>query len=133
MPSVPDANSYRGSLPFGEVVDDRELDFLPSERGDNRNGEKVFQPRAERRGDVARIVFYFSVRWGIDIGSDEEDALRRWHREDPVDIDERGRNTAAHSIQGTRNVFIDCPDLVNRISDFRSFGIIDSNENLPRP
>jgi deoxyribonuclease I len=133
LPSTPEANSARGSFPFGEVVSDRNLDFAPSTIGRGRNGDTVFEPRRERRGDIARTVLYASVRWGIDVGADEEEALRRWNQDDPPDNRERARNDAVQGIQGNRNPFIDCHDLVDRIDDFRFFQIQDSEQSLPNP
>ncbi len=133
LPSTPEANSGRGSFPFGNVTSDRNLDYAPSTIGNDQSGNRVFEPRRERRGDVARTVLYFSVRWGVDIGADEEEALRRWNQEDPPDNRERVRNDAVQGLQGNRNPFIDCHDLVDRIDDFRYFQILDRDESLPTP
>lgn len=76
-------------------------------------------------GDVARIVLYVYVCWG---GSDKhdgaldymwgasgvmesKDVLLKWMEEDPVDTWELGRNDAVEAITGTRNVFVDYPEL----------------------
>ena len=45
MPSQPDANSSRGSLRFGIVTSNRNLDHAPSIVGTNGSGQMVFQPR----------------------------------------------------------------------------------------
>lgn len=132
-PTISGANSLRGSFPFGQVVQNRNLDYLPSILGVDAWGDTVFQPRAETRGDVARIVFYFSVRWGKAIGDHEEATLRRWIRDDPVDGEERARNDRVEAIQGNRNPFIDCPAVVERIDDFAAFAPLDTEENLPAP
>ncbi|MEZ4434279.1 MAG: endonuclease [bacterium] len=132
-PTISGANSLRGSFPFGDVVQNRNLDHLPAILGVDAWGDTVFQTRAETRGDVARIVFYFSVRWGKPIADHEEAALRRWMREDPVDDEERARNDRVEGIQGNRNPFIDCPALVERIDDFAAFDALDTEANLPAP
>ena len=49
---------------------------------------------------------------------DEEENLRRWHEEDPVDGVERRWAAAATEAQGDANPFIDDPMLVSRIADF---------------
>ena len=38
--------------------------------------------------------------------------LIRWNRQDPVNQTERRRNNKIEQLQGTRNPFIDDPDLV---------------------
>ena len=80
MPTTPGSNSTRGSLRYGDVVTERNLDHLPSMSGENASGDMVWQPRSERRGDVARITFYMAARWGIEIPATEENVLRRWTR-----------------------------------------------------
>lgn len=78
------------------------------------------------RGDVSRIILYQYVRWGcINTGSgynskdifgtkgviESLDVLLLWIEEDPVDTWELGRNDSVESITGTRNVFVDYPEL----------------------
>lgn len=130
-PSDSDANSTRGSARYGEVVGDRNLDFLPAVEGLDRNGDRVFEPRDERKGDIARAVLYFSIRWGRGVGPSEEEALRAWVVSDPVDDRERQRNDLVEQVQGNRNPFVDCPELVPRIADFADF--VPGDRNLPLP
>ena len=75
------------------------------------------------RGDVARTVLYVYVRWGTEEqevlnnmwGADgvieSKEVLLTWMAEDPVDTWEMGRNDSVQSITGTRNVFVDYPEL----------------------
>lgn len=70
------------------------------------------------RGDCARIALYVYVRWGNTSymwGSGGMiqglDVLLQWMEEDPVDTWELGRNDSVESITGTRNVFVDYPEL----------------------
>ncbi len=78
------------------------------------------------RGDVARIILYQYVRWGCtNTGSDynpdgifgtdgvieSQEMLLTWIEEDPVDTWELGRNDSVEAITGTRNVFVDYPEL----------------------
>ncbi len=70
------------------------------------------------RGDVARIMLYTYVRWGntqkmwgIDGVIESVEVLLSWMEEDPVDTWEMGRNDSVESITGTRNVFVDYPEL----------------------
>ena len=131
LPTNSGANSMRGSYRFGEPVRDLNLSFSPAVLGEDARGDRVFRPRAERRGDVARIVFYMSSRWGLPIADGEEEVLRVWSADDPVDEREQTRNARIEGLQGNRNPFVDCPSLVSRIDDFASFETLD--ENLPSP
>lgn len=133
FPAVPGANSLRGSLPFGEVVGERNMDFAPSYYGVDRLGNMIFEVRRERRGDVARSLFYMSIRWGLELPYEEADVLRVWSDMDPVSDEETLRNTAVQRLQGNRNPFIDCPDLLDRILSFNAFRPYDLNVGLPNP
>lgn len=78
------------------------------------------------RGDVARIILYQYVRWNCtNTGSkynpngiygtngviESRAVLLEWMEADPVDTWELGRNDSVESITGTRNVFVDYPEL----------------------
>lgn len=78
------------------------------------------------RGDVARIILYQYVRWnctntgnkynpndifGTDGVIESKTVLLEWMEADPVDTWELGRNDSVESITGTRNVFVDYPEL----------------------
>ena len=78
----------------------------------------AFEPPENHRGNVARALFYFSVRYKIQIDPLEESYLREWHRDDPVDSTEIKRNNEIFKIQKNRNPFIDEPLLVDDIRDF---------------
>jgi endonuclease I len=75
-------------------------------------------PPAAHRGNVARAMFYFSIRYNHKLDSAQESALKQWHKADPVDACEKKRNEGICKLQGNRNPFIDRPDFVDKISDF---------------
>lgn len=119
FPTDSQLNSIRGSNPFGEVIRPSQNTKCPqSQIGFDDDGHRVFEPPHDHKGNVARALFYFSVRYHQSISKDEEDVLRQWHEEDPVDTNELLRNDQIESFQGNRNPFIDQPDLVNMIKDF---------------
>ena len=125
-------NSARGSQFFGEPRFGIDTSYEPALIGDDGNGRMVFLPIARRRGDVARALFYMSTRWGLDIPAHEEEHLRQWHLDDPVDAWEVERNRRVASHQGNRNPFVDCPELVERLDDFRAHDHAQA-EVLPIP
>ena len=112
FPTDSKSNSQRGSLPFGPA------DIPTWSEGGSSRGDDSFEVRKVNRGNTARAKFYFSVRYGKRIGSEEEKTLKQWHNEDPVDDAERARNTAIEQTQKNRNPFIDHPEFVGQISDF---------------
>ena len=97
-----------------------------SSRGNTAYGESrgYYDPNSvsggalNLHGDVARIMLYVYVRWGNTSrmwGSsgvmENVDVLLKWMEEDPVDTWELGRNDSVEAITGTRNVFVDYPEL----------------------
>ena len=133
VPSIPRANDARGNAPFGEVYGDEVTEYAPSILGVDQFGHRVMEVRRARRGDVARAMFYFSVRWGLNVDASQEEVLKLWNRLDPPDEIERTRNQLVSSIQGNRNPFIDCPQLIDQVTDFRGFSSRDNESNLEYP
>jgi len=104
-PTSKSENSSRGNTAYGESSNY----YDPN----NESGGKH-----NLHGDVARIMLYTYVRWGNtsymwgQSGVMESKAvLLKWMEEDPVDTWELGRNDSVESITGTRNVFVDYPEL----------------------
>lgn len=114
-PTSTSENSSRGNKAYGTATTTQY--YNPNDEG---NGAY------DLRGDVARIILYQYVRWectntGSEYNSnsifgsngviESKDVLLDWIEADPVDTWELGRNDAAESILGTRNVFVDYPEL----------------------
>ena len=112
-PANPSNNSARSNIPYGESSGY----FYPN---------KFAVSGHDVRGDVARTMLYVYVRWGGDSTyhdgaqrymwgrygvMESKEILLKWMAEDPVDTWEMGRNDAVESITGTRNVFVDYPEL----------------------
>lgn len=118
FPTDSQMNAIRGNYKFGEVSNpEKRLPCNTSAIGRAPGGYR-FEPPQEHKGNVARALFYFSTRYLIKIDSDEEQFLRSWHQQDPVDADERARNTGIERLQGNRNPYIDRPELVNHVRNF---------------
>ena len=128
-----DANAARLNFPFGEVVSAVTQEFVdpnnPADRsrlGQDAQGRTVFEPRDSKKGDVARAIFYFYVRYrseptlsfSLENFNIEEQTLLLWAAEDPVDEYEQERNALAFRVQGNRNPFVDRDDFLTRIGNF---------------
>jgi len=112
FPTDSRANNIRGNLPFA-LVSNPEWE----EGGSKCDGDQ-FEVRPPHRGNVARAKFYFATRYSKQIPPQEEQILRAWHKEDPVDANERSRNDRIENIQHDRNPFVDHPEFVDQIKDF---------------
>ena len=122
-PSDSRANSIRGNMNFTDVAHDIGIladgDCTASKFGSSAtNSNDGFEPPLSHKGNVARSIFYFSVRYKIAIPKKEEEVLRRWNDLDPVDQEEMDRNDKIEKAQGNRNPFIDFPTLANDINKF---------------
>lgn len=120
FPTDTKINAVRGNSNFGEVSKDLvELSCPEARFGLGTSGsEEVFEPPRQHRGNVARALFYFSIRYDLPIDESEEIILRKWNKEDPVDEAELRRNEEILKAQGNRNPFIDFSDLADRVADF---------------
>lgn len=120
FPTDSQLNGIRGNHKFAEVENpDRALKCPASKFGTIKgSSEDYFEPPMGHKGNVARALFYFSVRYHISIDADEEAYLKKWNRQDPPNADELAHNEAVFKIQGNRNPFIDYPELADAISDF---------------
>ncbi len=122
FPTDINANSTRGSLRFGNVVNNVTWSVGGSQRGNDSSGNEVFEPRDGQKGATARAILYFIVRYenyGGLVSESMEETMREWHftfPPTPVDVQ---RNNDIFAFQGNRNPFVDYPQLVNRIFSFR--------------
>lgn len=118
IPVVGEVNGDRGNLRFGMI---RAQDGS----GYGQCGSRVdfqartFMPRAEVRGDVARIYFYFRDRYGLAISRQKEQLYTAWHRQDPVDGRECLRHQRIADKTGIENPYIaaECDNQRVAISD----------------
>lgn len=119
-PALSQANTSRSNNEFNEVVSTISSPCAPSKRGYSNRGQAqvYFEPPARHKGNVARALFYFAVRYSLPISQDEEESLKTWHRQDPVDEFEKSRHEIIFAKQKDRNPFIDHPELVDLIADF---------------
>jgi hypothetical protein len=130
------ANAVRSNRPLGNVVS-ATSSFLDAQYGDNAEGQRVYEPRDQHKGDAARAIFYMAVKWNgtggtwelpnpidfaVQYGQDQ-DVLKQWHWQDPPDAWEIARNDFVQSQQGNRNPFVDSVNWVCYI-DFENLTYI---------
>ncbi len=130
------ANAVRSNRPLGDVVTGAST-FLSAAYGDDANGNRVYEPRDQHKGDAARAIFYMATKWNGTAGTwelpnpidfivqygQDQDVLKQWHWQDPPDAWEIARNDFIESEQGNRNPFIDSVNWVCYI-DFETLTYI---------
>ncbi len=140
-------NQRRSNYPYGIVGNTIYYTFSNSSRigncaipGVSYTG-RVYEPINEFKGDIARSLLYFAVRYEGKLGTfnfnndtsptsdtnpldgTEERSydpayiamLLQWHQQDPVSQREIDRNNSVYTIQNNRNPFIDNPSWANAI------------------
>ena len=112
-----EANSKRGSLPFG-IVTQNEWEKGGSILGRDKDGAECFMPRKEVRGNVARAIFHFATVYGFRIDAKEEAILRQWAKDDPADEAELARMLRVMGEQGTANYYVQFPGILERVDTF---------------
>ena len=147
IPTDARINQLRNNYPYG--IGNSTVHYLFSNTSRMSNSaipnyaytNRVYEPIAEFRGDIARILLYFAVRYedklpvfntstNINPAADRSAfdgtaerafdpgyiaMLLQWHQQDPVSQKEIDRNNAIFSIQNNRNPFIDNPQWINAI------------------
>ena len=139
------ANAVRSNRPLGNVVSNPST-FLSATVGNDANGNKVYEPRDQHKGDAARAIFYMATKWNgtggtwelpnpidfiVQYGQDQE-VLKQWHLQDPPDAWEIARNDFIESEQGNRNPFIDSVNWVCYI-DFETLTYIPNPDGACQP
>lgn len=106
------ANNQRGSNPFDVVTN-------PSwSVGGSLSDGTVFEPRDVSKGNVARSLFYFVLRYQNynNFLNSQETILKTWHRNFPPTAKDLTRNGDIFAIQHNKNPFIDYPAFADRIN-----------------
>lgn len=147
IPTDARINQLRSNYPYGMAGTTNYWLFTNGSKI-NKNGTpnsgytgRVYEPINEFKGDIARSLLYFVVRYEGKLNSfnfyngsspandtspldgTEEKAfedwyiamLLQWNSQDPVSQKEIDRNNAVYNIQRNRNPFIDHPEWVNLI------------------
>ncbi len=136
-PTYRPANNKRANTPFGYVLSGVSYEDGGSKLGIGKNNTLVFEPRDIVKGDIARGMYYFAVCYNNPtnyIDSQEED-LKQFAINDPVDAKEMARNDAIFKYQHNRNPFIDNENFLFRFNtianpDFskKSFAHVSSED-----
>lgn len=130
-PTYEPANSARANYPYGYVVTVGKYDENGSRLGKDQYDNTVFEVRPEKRGDIARGIFYFALRYGNKTNSNNQPfldtlqygILKEWNANDMPDESEKARNNAIENFQKNRNPFIDYPQFIDRLSLINKFSI----------
>ena len=144
-PCKDNVNSARGNKPFSEVPDgqtttwywlDSQTSNIPPTNIEeySENHGSYFEPREDRKGDIARTIFYFYTMYS-DVADDDffnmqKDVLQTWHNQDTSNEDEINRSWAIAAYQQNKpNPFILDNTLIERTYFYDGFIQGDINED----
>ena len=123
-PTYQSTNSSRGNTPYGDINKTSPKYYNGMLYGYCANGNEVFEPLDQVKGDVARTIMYLWTTYNnsskpLNILSvfESYDTLLRWHTNDKPDVLEGNRNDYCQleSKQKNRNPFVDHPELAWKI------------------
>tara|TARA_R110002049_G_scaffold142080_7_gene303905 strand:- start:627 stop:1328 length:702 start_codon:yes stop_codon:yes gene_type:complete len=115
-PTKSKINSTRSNYPFCYVANVK-WEGSVSKMGQDKDGTMCFEVPDFHKGNVARAMFYFAVRYSHNISDSEEKVLREWNEIDPVDDAEVERERKIENHQNNTNLFVLYPEIINQISD----------------
>ena len=136
FPSDMRVNSSRSNYPIFTVANHNNADVYytstpwQSYRGQCSTGQTVFEPADQSKGNIARALLYFYVRYNDSLTQQYVNMLPvliEWSNQDPPDAHEIARNQGIYQYQGNRNPFIDHPEYVDRIWNYSS----SEDETIP--
>jgi len=117
-PTLYDLNSARGSLKYGNCKSTGTA-IIYNKVTYAYKTSNCFEPLDNVKGDVARIIFYYAIKYNYKLSTVVTDStykeILEWNRLDPVSEVEINRNNEVEDIQGNRNIFIDYPELAEYI------------------
>lgn len=113
--NVPDASSTWYGITGGGAYLSTGTEPNPSNNF-SEGIESLWEPQEDRKGDVARAVFYFYTMYPTQAGPITDlvniNTMYQWHLDDPADALEIQRNDRVETAQGNRNPYVDYPELV---------------------
>lgn len=103
-PAIGEVNGDRANFAFAELPGVRAqhgacpilIDFK----------RKLAEPRAEIRGDIARIYFYMADKYTLQLDNAQQQLFLRWHQADPVDDRELQLHQRIAQQMGQPNYFV---------------------------
>lgn len=103
-PSIGEVNAERSNFNYGKLPN-RDLHFGQCKSKVNAK-LRLFEPRDEVKGMVARTYFYMADRYNLSLSHEQADLLMSWDKQFPVSPWEREREKRIAKIMGHHNEFV---------------------------
>lgn len=102
--SVGEVNADRSNFDYGVVTTQQPMYGACGSKTDFQ--QKIFEPRDEAKGEVARITFYMYDRYNLKMSEREQKLLMAWDKEHPVSEWEKTRDNRINAFMGHHNEFV---------------------------
>ncbi len=103
-PVIGEVNADRSNYRFGTAPQAEAMYGRCTSRTDFK--KRVFEPRREVRGMVARINFYMHDRYNLKMSQQQQQLFMQWHKAYPPGTWELERNRRIKSVTGQDNPFV---------------------------
>lgn len=103
--AVGQINGLRSDLPFAMVTDNISNQFGRCDIKIDTKNRKV-QPKADIRGDIARVAFYMADRYNLTLSRQDQQLYLAWHKQDPVSELELLRHNRTAALTQRNNPFV---------------------------
>lgn len=101
---VGEVNADRSNYRFGVVNSDKKIYGQCDSKVDFK--QRIFEPRDEVKGMVARVYFYMYDRYDLSMSDAQQKLFMAWHKQFPVTAWEQERDQRIASVMGHHNEFV---------------------------
>ena len=104
-PSIGEVNGDRSNFSFGQLSTNTPYPYgMCRSRVDFK--QKVFEPRDEVKGQVARVYFYMHDRYNLSMSRQQQQLFMAWDKKFPPNQWERTRDERIANVMGHHNPFV---------------------------
>ncbi|MCG3674117.1 endonuclease [Aliarcobacter butzleri] len=104
VPAIGEVNADRSNFRFSADLPKKGMYGNCEFEVDFKN--KRAYPKQDIRGDIARIYFYMSDKYNVNLSNQERKLMEAWNKQDPIDEWEKIKNKRVAKIQGNSNPYI---------------------------
>ncbi|VEB69285.1 Endonuclease-1 precursor [Providencia rustigianii] len=104
-PSIGEVNGDRSNWSFGKLPENTPYSYgMCRSRIDFK--QRVFEPRDEVKGQVARVYFYMHDRYNLSMSRQQQQLFMAWDKQYPVNEWEKQRDQRIAKVMGHNNPFV---------------------------
>jgi deoxyribonuclease-1 len=97
FPAVGQINADRSNKPFVDVAKTKVKSYG---KCDVQIGSRGIVPPKKKQGDIARVAFYMSEKYGVTYSKRQLELFKQWNNQDPISQQERAHNKRVIKAQG---------------------------------